>query len=294
MKKHLKNYFIPNEKNQFKPHSLEKKNIASLFALIFVFELLYLVTVFTPIGIMFKNNMAAILPSILVMETNQEREYLNLNQLQTSPLLETAAQIKADDMAVRSFFAHVNPDGKQPWFYLDLAGYGYRAAGENLAVNFIHSKDVHRAWMKSPTHKANIVQEKFTEIGIATSRGLYKGEEVVFVVQFFGLPNENNLNPNPLYVNTGTSSEEFFAARESKNNPEVLGLSIIKSDPTFVITNLIYALLGLMFLALILKVSVKPSVQYKELIINGLVFIAVLLIILAINIYIKSYFAPII
>lgn len=292
----MKNYFIPNENNHYRPRSLEKKNIVSLFSLIFIFELLYLVTLFTPVGIMFKNNMAAILPSILVFETNHEREDLNLKQLQVSPLLENAAQLKADDMALRSFFSHVNPDGKQPWVYLDKAGYGYKAAGENLAVNFIHSKDVHKAWMKSPTHKANIVQEKFTEIGIATSRGIYNGEEVVFVVQFFGLPDGNNFNTNPQYANTDVKNAEVLAVNESqnKNNSEVLGVSIIKSDPTAVITDLIYVLLGLMILALILKISVKPSLQYKELIINGLVFIAVLLIILAINIYIKSYFAPII
>ena len=63
----------------------------------------------------------ATLPSILVLETNQEQEYLNLKQLQISPLLETAAQIKTDDMAECSFFAHVNPNGLQPWSYLNQA-----------------------------------------------------------------------------------------------------------------------------------------------------------------------------
>ena len=68
------------------------------------------------------------------------------------------------------------------------AGYDFSSAGENLAVNFSDSKDVIDAWMNSPEHRANILSNKFTEIGVATAMGTYEGSQVVFVVQEFGTP----------------------------------------------------------------------------------------------------------
>ena len=48
--------------------------------------------------------------------------------------------------------------------------------------------DVVDAWMKSPTHRANIMNGNYTEIGVGTAKGTYKGTPTVFVVQFFGTP----------------------------------------------------------------------------------------------------------
>ena len=67
-------------------------------------------------------------------------------------------------------------------------GYRFKYAGENLAVNFSDSAEVERAWMNSPGHRANILNGKFTEVGIAISFGKYDGRDVVFVAQLFGRP----------------------------------------------------------------------------------------------------------
>jgi hypothetical protein len=69
-----------------------------------------------------------------------------------------------------------------------LVGYKYSAAGENLAINFVESKDINDAWMRSPGHRANILNNKFTEVGIAAAQGIYRGRQTIFVVQFFGKP----------------------------------------------------------------------------------------------------------
>lgn len=166
----------------------KKQKAAYLLISIILVESIFILSTFTPIGAKIRDNLAAILPKVLVLATNRERQSMDLSELTESELLTAAAQLKADDMAARSFFSHVNPDGKQPWYYLDEVGYKYNAAGENLAVNFVQSKEVHKAWMNSPTHKANIIQPKFSEIGIATAKGIYKGQEVEFVVQFFAKP----------------------------------------------------------------------------------------------------------
>lgn len=91
-------------------------------------------------------------------------------------------------MAARGYFSHDTPEGKKPWQWIDEVGYEYQYSGQNLAVNFTESKEVQEAWMNSPTHRANIVKPQYTEIGIGTAEGMYKGEKVTFVVQFFATP----------------------------------------------------------------------------------------------------------
>jgi len=134
------------------------------------------------------DNLAAVLPSVLVMITNEERSDKNIQPLVENELLVKAAELKANDMALKGYFAHTSPDGVTPWTWLNIAGYKYEKAGENLAVNFIDSVDVVESWMNSPSHRDNILSNKYTEVGIATSVGQYKGREGVFVVQYFGTP----------------------------------------------------------------------------------------------------------
>jgi uncharacterized protein YkwD len=135
-----------------------------------------------------KDLLSAVLATVLVDLTNADRATANLDGLTVNPLLENAARMKADDMAQKGYFAHNTPDGKTPWYWFIKAGYLYKYAGENLAVNFTESSEVEKAWMASPTHRLNILGKNYTEIGIATSTGMYQGKEVIFVVQMFGRP----------------------------------------------------------------------------------------------------------
>lgn len=186
--KYLKNHFVPHKDNDYHPHFLRHQSILALFLLIIVVQLAFLIQVF----VVFDKTkfLASVLPGVLTALTNEERVEINLNTLKTNPLLEKAAQAKANDMANRGYFSHNTPEGKTPWYWLELVGYKYKYAGENLAVNFFESADVARAWMDSPTHKANIVKKDYTEIGIAVADGIYKGRNTVFVVQFFGTPKD--------------------------------------------------------------------------------------------------------
>lgn len=131
-------------------------------------------------------NLAAVLPGALVEMTNTSRSEQSLGRLEINPLLVQSAQMKANDMAAKGYFAHQGPDGSTPWDYIDAVGYHFIKAGENLAVNYVDSLDVHRAWLRSPTHRANILNENFEEIGIATAEGTYNGRKAIFVVQHFG------------------------------------------------------------------------------------------------------------
>ena len=134
------------------------------------------------------DSLSAIYASALVTLANRDRAAQNVSELTVNPLLEKAAQMKADDMAAKSYFAHNTPEGLTPWYWMEQAGYKYTFAGENLAVNFNDSEAVETAWKNSPTHWYNIINPRFTEIGIATSTGIYKGRTAIFVVQMFGSP----------------------------------------------------------------------------------------------------------
>ncbi|MBM3206494.1 MAG: hypothetical protein FJZ43_02645, partial [Candidatus Staskawiczbacteria bacterium] len=67
--------------------------------------------------------------------------------------------------------------------------YDYVLVGENLILgNFKDEKEVVELWMNSPGHRANILNERFTEIGVAIIKGTYKGKTAWMGVQEFGLP----------------------------------------------------------------------------------------------------------
>lgn len=131
---------------------------------------------------------AAVISAVLVDLANDDRASADVQGLRVNPKLVEAAQLKANDMASKAYFAHQTPDGYDSWHWFELVGYDYTHAGENLAVDFSDSADVEKAWMQSPTHRDNILNENYTEIGIATARGTYKGRETVFAVQMFGRP----------------------------------------------------------------------------------------------------------
>ncbi len=131
---------------------------------------------------------STVLPAIVIDLTNEQRLDNEAQELHRSAILDAAAKLKAEDMAKNQYFAHFSPTGVSPWHWFDKAGYVYAHAGENLAIHFTDSDEVVEAWMNSPTHRQNIVDNKYTEIGVATVKGKFEGYDTVYVVQLFGTP----------------------------------------------------------------------------------------------------------
>ena len=178
--RHLKNHFVPHSGNDYEPHLLRHQATTFFLLCLVIVELALVVRVLVlPAHDRF---LAAVLPSVLTEMTNTERAGAGLVTLAENPLLVRAAQMKADDMVSRGYFAHIAPDGRTPWYWLGEVGYDYRYAGENLAVNFFESEQVARAWMDSASHRANIVKPEYREIGIAVAHGMHQGQSAVFVV----------------------------------------------------------------------------------------------------------------
>jgi hypothetical protein len=134
------------------------------------------------------NKVATVVSSVLVMQTNDFRKGNSGDSLIVSELLTKAAQMKAEDMAEKGYFSHVGPLGEEPWSWFDKVNYKYSFAGENLAVDYTESSDITKGWINSATHKANLLNKNFTEIGIGIAEGKFQGHKTIYVVQFFAKP----------------------------------------------------------------------------------------------------------
>lgn len=131
-----------------------------------------------------------LLKSKVITETNlQRQENGNLPALKENLKLDEAAAAKAEDMFSKQYFEHVSPSGVDPGTLVQRYGYDYIVAGENLILgNFSSEKEILQDWMNSPGHRANILNNRYSEIGVAIIKGTYKGETVWIGVQEFGLP----------------------------------------------------------------------------------------------------------
>lgn len=100
----------------------------------------------------------------VVRLVNVERAKEGLTALSTMPELTAAAQIRAEELP--QAYSHTRPDGRSCFTVLDEAGISRYAAGENIAVSPTTPEAVVNAWMNSPGHRANILNENFTAIGV--------------------------------------------------------------------------------------------------------------------------------
>jgi hypothetical protein len=123
----------------------------------------------------------------LLQETNNQRTSNGLGTLTLHDKLNAAAQAKANDMAARDYWAHNTPDGATPWTFFDAAGYNYKSAGENLAYGFDSSAATVTAWMNSPEHRANILNNTYVDVGFGVANNPnYQGTgpETIVVAEY--------------------------------------------------------------------------------------------------------------
>lgn len=135
------------------------------------------------------DNLPALAQNEVVKWTNIQRANNGLPALKDNAKLDQAAARKVQDMFARQYFEHVSPSGEGPSDLAGAAGYKYILVGENLALgDFKDAQALAEAWMNSPGHRANILHERFQEIGAAVARGKFQGETVWLAVQEFGTP----------------------------------------------------------------------------------------------------------
>jgi len=91
--------------------------------------------------------------------------------------------------------------------WIRAAGYQYEMVGENLAIDFASSEGVVRAWMNSPEHRANLLENSYADIGVGIAEGKFQGENTIVVAELFGDPLYKN---PPIPENISRLHERFL------------------------------------------------------------------------------------
>lgn len=182
----LSHFFLPHPQTHKKAHLLSFKAL-----MIYILFFLLLSLSFRTVNV-YKPGVLGVESSISQQEiirlTNIEREKNGLGAVSEDPRLNAAALAKAQNMFEENYWAHFSPSGKDPWGFINGAGYKFTYAGENLAKSFYQSNEVVNAWMASRTHRENILNKNYKNIGIAVLEGTLNGEKTTLIVQEFGTP----------------------------------------------------------------------------------------------------------
>jgi hypothetical protein len=156
----------------------------------------------------------------IIKLTNKTRQNEKISPVTANQVLTQAAYTKAQDLIKAQIFSHtINNKKFSSW--VKEANYEYSFVGENLAIDFASSEGVIKAWLESPTHKKNLLNNKFTEIGVAVLEASFQGENSILVVQIFGTPlssSQKNLNLTKIKKSENKLSELNIQEENLMNN----------------------------------------------------------------------------
>lgn len=170
----------------------------------------------------------------IVDATNRARARDGLNPLAVNATLEAIAREKLEDMFENQYFEHISPTGEDAGDIAKRTGYAFIVIGENLALgNYRDSAALVDAWLGSPGHRANILGERYTEIGVAVGEGMFEGKHTWLAVQEFG--KSLALCPKPddllseMIAGREARLEEFVAELEARDH-ELSLLSSLRNE----------------------------------------------------------------
>lgn len=112
---------------------------------------------------------------------NEERTSRGIAALTLNTQLTDLAVLKSRDMRDNNYFSHTSPTYGTPSQMLDRFGVAWRAYGENIAAGQATPEAVMRTWMNSTGHRANILDPRFTDIGVG-----YVGELLQVNINIIG------------------------------------------------------------------------------------------------------------
>lgn len=314
-----KDVFVPHEGNNHKPKALRPKSLVSYILIIILVKLV--VTGFLFITYPDPAQLAAIVASRMVNLVNAARIESGEQPLAVNEILSEAATAKGQDMLDRQYFSHDTPDGKRPWQWIDRSKYDYVYAGENLAMDFTSAEIVQAAFMKSPTHRRNILNPKYKEIGIAVLNGEINGRPTILLVEFFGTQRKDvstlasaqpvetvTPQPSPVAQPLVTKEEKkvevageqispptsieppvegvIIVTTEQKSSKALIDL-VIEYSNIFFIAFLIFILISLL-----LNIFVKIKVQHSSVILQTIVVIALLLAMILVKFHFTEQISP--
>ena len=299
--------FIPCQENDYRPKFLESNVLLYYIVVLLVLKLIVvLFLVYLPKTIFFSD----ISRTVLIELTNKERQSLGVNSLEENALLNKAAQLKAQDIITYDYFSHQSPTGITPWYWFKKAGYNYQIAGENLGIGFLDSEEIYQAWNDSPSHRANLLNPKYQDIGIAVLKGDFNGNETTLVVQLFGSPTTiepvKTVEPVKAEEEEEKTTELVQEIKEKtevdKLEGEILGETYIESFTAEekdgfkfkfmkfmalgynnLVQKIIFYSLLFITLSLLMNIFVRFDIQHKDLILKSIFFSAILILFIFVN-----------
>ena len=128
-----------------------------------------------------------------VNQARSEPRYCGSDYYEAAPALSYSCQLEipasdhSQDMASDNFFSHIGSDGLRVPHRVSAANYSWQAVGENIAAGFSGVEGVMTAWLDSPGHCRNIMNDRYTEFAVVvkkTSAADYSN----YWTQVFALP----------------------------------------------------------------------------------------------------------
>lgn len=118
----------------------------------------------------------------VVKLTNDARVKNGCAAMRTEAKLTTAARAHSADMIAQNYFSHTGKNGSTFVTRTKAAGY-LTAIGENIAWGYRTPEAVVDAWLKSPGHRANILNCKAKAVGVGVAT---KADGTPYWTQIFG------------------------------------------------------------------------------------------------------------
>jgi len=325
----IKDVFIPHEGNDHKPKVLRPKSLISYALIAIIIKLT--VTGFLFVTYPTPAELAAIISSNMISLVNESRVEAGVEPLKENFVLASFSQNKGEDMITRDYFSHDTPEGKRPWQWIDRSEYDYVYAGENLAMDFSSAEVVHAAFMKSPTHRKNILNPKYKEVGMAVLKGEMNGNQTILLVEFFGtqrkdlstlastkpIPTEpeieQSIPASDTYPVAGEEISAGIAGEETSSPVEQVvdstpvgsaaeGVIVVVTDQktSKALVDLVIEYSNIFFIAFLifilisfaLNVFVKVKVQHASIILQSIVVIALLISIILVKFHFVEQVAP--
>jgi hypothetical protein len=230
---HLKRVLVPHKGNHYRPHLVRLHGITAVLVLALVMQLIYGFVSQGRLEVL--GRVSNITVSELLTDTNTARADSSLPELKINEQLSKAAFAKAQDMFANNYWAHTSPSGVTPWKWLADTGYNYDVAGENLAKNYPTAQATVDAWMASESHRANILNHKYQDIGFAVVDGMMDGRDTTLVVAYYGSPataavqgSEQKVSyAAPLSAGVGNPLTYFGSALQSLSPATLGGLALL-------------------------------------------------------------------
>lgn len=185
-RKQTKKLLVPHKTNEFRPFLIRPQGIIAFLVIALLAQIVYGFVTTGHLQIL--GRVSNVTVEGLLQGTNEERQRDGIGQLNLNEDLSRAAFLKAQDMFANNYWAHTSPSGVTPWKWLGDVGYNYSVAGENLAKNYPNASATVSAWMDSESHRINIMNERYTDVGFAVVDGTLDGRQTTLVVAYYGAP----------------------------------------------------------------------------------------------------------